>query len=766
MLKSYKEIFNFRRASYLLEHFDEYPELKIDEPKGDYDGRNHLRKYIRSSEPIGRPNFRSVKVSYKHARGATDGRVFACYGQSLQSMSRLVRGVLAEGIYYDVDMVNAHPTILLHICQERKVDTPCLREYVNSRDDVLDRLVKAYNSDKSTAKRTIISVIYGKRERTAFAKDPWFRAFKKEMRMILGMAKAWFPNYYETTRKSNKSASTLSRAIGAVEAKLLEIIESVMGCSENAVLVFDGIMVPVDAVGDRLDKMMRMCEKRCLKATGVPIKLKSKPFDKPKGFEVPEDYEPIIPTRLSNENLNDIKALYRNTDYYWYDFHREMTSQVFSSKDAMLEVFTDRIKRVALVAYNMEDHIVRKISEDNMFQFDKKSPRGGVRYMSTDPITGKDRVMRESFARILDVWGAIDDVPFYNSLDFRPIGAFEEDYIEPERTFNTWTGFKAELVDEVDMDYVQPILNHIKIVWASGDEDIYHYLLCWFKLIFTNPSRKSKVAIVLKSDDKQIGKGILINGFLVPYVFGDQYAMSTNGLDKITQRFNTIVMNKLLINCDELSSSNGYHSSFDTMKNRITDPTTTIEPKGGRPFQYPDFCNYIMTTNHDFTIHLEKGDARYCILECSPALKGNYEYFNNLKDLFTQDTADHFFTYICHYDDKGIDIRDIPMTQLKKDMLVCSIPSPIRFLMHIHERVSDECNNFDDWDYQVSVFETGAWIKSRDLYSLFKRWVDESREKSFTSNAFGSAIKKYIVKKRSNGYWYNLLSIKVEDMIA
>ena len=763
MLKTYKEIFNFRRASYLLEHFDEYPDIVKVDPDTNTDYRNCLRKYIKNSEPVGKPNYRGVSVHYKPARGASDGRLFAQFGMSMQPMPSKVRAVLADGYYYDVDMVNAHPTILLHICQERKVDTPCLKEYVETREAVIDRLVRVYGSERSIVKVEVLKRIYGSHKSSPFDSDAWFNAFKKEMNAVLRLAKKWFPNYYECARK-NKNASTLSRGITAIEAKLLETIEINLGCSPNAVLVFDGIMVPIDQVGDNLEKKLRECEYACLKTIGVPIKLKTKPFSMPKGFKVPEDYNPIMPTRFSN-SINDVKSLYRDTEYYWYDFHREMTSQVFSSKDTMLEVFSEKIKRVAIVAYNMEDHLIRKISDENMFQFDKKCPRGVIRYTIVDPMTGKDKVVGETISKILDNWGAINEIPHYNRLDFRPVGAFEDDYIEPERTFNSWSGFKAKLVEKVDMGLIQFVIDHMKAVWASGDDDILHYLLCWFKLIFTNPRRKSKVAIVLKSKKKQIGKGLLINELLIPFIFGNKSSMSVNGLDKITGRFNQILMNKIFINCDELSTSTGYHSSFDTMKTRITDPTSMIEIKGGRSFPYPDFCNYIMTTNHDFTIHLEPGDARYCILECSPVFKGRFDYFNEVVSKLTQEVADHFFTYVCKYDNNGTDIRNIPMTPLKRSMLINSISSPARFLMYIKDLTDNKENDFDDWDYSIHVSETGAWIKACDFYSMYKRWAESANEKKFSSTSFGRALVGLIDKKKSGVVQYDILSINVEDIL-
>lgn len=47
-----------------------------------------------------------------------------------------------------------------------------------------------------------------------------------------------------------------------------------------------------------------------------------------------------------------------------------------------------------------------------------------------------------------------------------------------DNELNIWTGFKAQLVDNVDMSLVNPWLDHIHQVWADGDDAIYYWMLC------------------------------------------------------------------------------------------------------------------------------------------------------------------------------------------------------------------------------------------------------------------------------------------------
>lgn len=77
----------------------------------------------------------SFNVSYKYSARMKAGRRFA--KNSLQGISRKIRHTLAKDIYYDVDIVNAHPTFLYQLCQSMDFEHPILHEYITNRDALL-----------------------------------------------------------------------------------------------------------------------------------------------------------------------------------------------------------------------------------------------------------------------------------------------------------------------------------------------------------------------------------------------------------------------------------------------------------------------------------------------------------------------------------------------------------------------------------------------------------------------------------------------------
>jgi hypothetical protein len=85
------------------------------------------------------------------------GRFFS--GTSIQGKPKYIRGYLLHDISTDIDMVNAHPAILLHLC--KKHDIPCanLEKYVANRKSILEKgpatkedYLKAVNTEKKIQK--------------------------------------------------------------------------------------------------------------------------------------------------------------------------------------------------------------------------------------------------------------------------------------------------------------------------------------------------------------------------------------------------------------------------------------------------------------------------------------------------------------------------------------------------------------------------------------------------------------------------------------
>lgn len=774
----------------VLEYILKYEEyfktiIKIDD-ESKYDPFDICKKYLLKASGKNK-NLVNVHYYKKYNRG----RMFADNKLSLQCIPREIRGSIASSIYYDIDMINAHPSIVFNLCSKLNKILVYLPTYINKRDIVINELLNINNDlDYDYIKSTILSCIYGgsTKYNNIKNKSDWLIGFKKECDKILNNIKEWYKDDFilqsqiKGKNYHNLEGSTLSSVVCVIENKLLHIMIDYLKqknyLKKMGVLCFDGIMIPKKISKtkllsvDNLNICLREIEKLFINE-GFDVKLKIKDFSK-LNLEIPHIDMKTKQIELENNKKINYSDLYLKSEYYWYDFRNDM-NKIFNSIDDLKNTFINNIHKVMMKIINQNDGIYMKIDSDNMFKYCLKYPKEVYKYLVVFE-DGSTQINNISLTKLLNTYGLISELRTYNALDFKPYSAFNplKKHEINDRNINTWTGFKAKLIPEPEIDFkkIKMILNHIKIVWCSNNITYYNYLISWFKKIFTNPSSKTKVAVVLKSYEKQIGKGILINNFLIPYIFGKLYSMSISGLDTITSKFNKNLMNKIFINCDELSTLNGnFHQSFDCLKNRITDPTLNIEIKCGDNFIYPDYSNYIMSTNHDFTIKIEPDDQRYFIMECSPYFRGNHKYFNELLETFNSETANHFFSYISYFK-TDIEIKKIPMTNIKKEMMVSCLQSSIRFLIYLNDKKNilkntEGFEGFDNNNNTNLISITGGFplidmnLKAKKLYQLYKFWCSNNCEKMSSNTKFGRDIKYYIDKKRnSKGVEYDLSTIK------
>jgi len=174
--------------------------------------------------------------SDKTAQGAM-GRLFS--GGSVQGLPKPIRGFLMSHTA-DIDMVNAHPTILKWICDKHSIPCPNLTLYIQDRDkyisqiaDGKDTYLKALNNDKMNYK----------------IKNPFFNAFDKEMKEIQKTLYALpeYNMYLSTpeTKSFNWLGSTMNRIMCKYENDILQVAIRTLNRLgiEIAVLMFDGCMV-------------------------------------------------------------------------------------------------------------------------------------------------------------------------------------------------------------------------------------------------------------------------------------------------------------------------------------------------------------------------------------------------------------------------------------------------------------------------------------------------------------------------------------------
>ena len=404
-----------------------------------------------------------------------------------------------------------------------------------------------------------------------------------------------------------------------------------------------------------------------------------------------------------------------------------------------IRIIRDDVSQVISHIQGGQDIFTIYANDDEPFALrtPKKAPYLNIKYHF---FNSKNEKVIDSISLVKMMFLHPLEFPLYNKLVFKP-----DDHNLRKNERNTFSGFQAEERGCIDMDLVEPILYHIKHILSNNNEEYYRYMMTWFAQIIKTPWKPTDIFLLL-SGNQGAGKTSVAD-FLIKYVFGKNLSLSTSGISSMTSRFNGAVKSKLFVCCNELTtidaSKNSFNSAFDKMKNLITDRMIQIELKGLEHIQIDNFCNFLGTTNHDFTAKIEKGDRRYACFRVSDERVGDYDYFDKLHSCFTQEGGDAFYSYMKNYpDEEMVNLRKIPLTDIRNNMMDSSKNNVENFI----EDMFDDLIDIDD-DMWINKDE--KIIEINGLYSIYLNWIlSQGESQKYSTKRFSRMIPKEKIKER------------------
>ena len=222
-------------------------------------------------------------VDVKYIQNASVGRFYAIGGLSLQSLPRKIRHTIAAEFYNDIDIKNAHPVILAHMCKERDITCKYLNRYNMKRDKFLAEI----SDDKETAKVVVLSMINGGSKAKGALNEPpkWLDAFALEINKIhnkFAKDKAFKSHMVKRVALGidyNHKASYMNILLCDFENKILQTIYRALDSPKDCVLCFDGLMVRKGVEFD-----LKTLETTVESELDIEIKLAVKPMTE--GWEI------------------------------------------------------------------------------------------------------------------------------------------------------------------------------------------------------------------------------------------------------------------------------------------------------------------------------------------------------------------------------------------------------------------------------------------------------------------------------------------------
>lgn len=317
--------------------------------------------------------------------------------------------------------------------------------------------------------------------------------------------------------------------------------------------------------------------------------------------------------------------------------------------------------------------------------------------------------------------------------------------------FNTFSGFKARLThpdpQPEDMAKIQIILDHIRTVWAGGNEDLYWYILSWFAYPIRTLKAAQKVLVITGLPG--CGKSRVFE-FFDAHVYGDALSHTYKDLSGMEKTdFNDEIIGKMRAHVSEIVNKGQTHVSGNTwnkLKDLITGRTLTCHPIYCAKYTIPNVITWSFTSNHDDCIMLENEDRRYIIIKCAETYKGNRDYFIALSAAFTDEAGSIMYSYL-RSDAFGAHMIDIPtaaipVTQAKLNMIEASRPILYDFIADVFETGSYDVPV--DFIHNIAKEDGAAsdqFITSTDLYKLYSEWARSTGNKVRTQRAISNFIK-------------------------
>jgi hypothetical protein len=259
-------------------------------------------------------NGKSARVEYKRSKGNPFGRCNPVNGLGLFNIRRELRQTLAKRRYTDIDIKNAHPTMLYNIMDKNGYKTDRLKSYVENRQTWFDEITRVYECNEEAAKNLMIRYLYG----GGFA--GWKEQYKinadyeeigtlSNFRNEVSAHQARIAEHNQSIVKVaekikedsdifdyNINGTTTSYFLQEYEVRILE--QLYLYCKTNnlipndsVVLCADGLMIETDFYSDEL---LTIFENICLEKFGFDLKFVKK--------EMTQDYLSIL-----DEHIQEVK---------------------------------------------------------------------------------------------------------------------------------------------------------------------------------------------------------------------------------------------------------------------------------------------------------------------------------------------------------------------------------------------------------------------------------------------------------------------------
>jgi phage/plasmid-associated DNA primase len=303
----------------------------------------------------------------------------------------------------------------------------------------------------------------------------------------------------------------------------------------------------------------------------------------------------------------------------------------------------------------------------------------------------------------------------------------------------------------VNLEYVKQFLFHIEEIISSNNEDVFNYVMSWIAHKIQRPDKKIETCLLLMSSEQGTGKSIFTE--ILNALTGD-YLISTS-IDKMSGQFNALYTRRTVIVLEELKKGLS-NDTCDFLKDYITKVHEENE-KNKTMLRVKNVSDIIICSSNEETINVNEFDRRYLITKLNPQMRGNHQYFDELKKYKDTSTTEfaHLYNYLLRYDISSFNPRAIPMTEVKQEMINEMEDSVKSFVRYVNEAI--ESKRILCWHEC-----TGDRIGRSDLYQNYREYcilAGMNTNYIDTQNRIGRKMKKNYEMRKTKGLEYYQVKI-------
>lgn len=606
-----------------------------------------------------RINGNEVMIAYdygKEYKTLQMGRIHPSPYCGLAIFPKDIRAALAQKYYWDIDIENAQPTLLVVLAKHYSVQCPALQEYCDRREEVLGQIALNHEMNRDEAKQICISVLFG-----------GFRGHHEllpkmfaELKELSHKVAAENPKLFSKCKESNNPyASCLSVYIQNEERLILQQLDSFFQTKDRQmdVLIYDGGLVrKLSGEVDFPTRLLREAETHIVEKTGYKIHLAMKPMTHT--FEL-EDKEQLLPTNLL---IND-----------------EYAAKTF------VKLVGDRLRKV--------DNSLWVLGADGVWSQTLESLRELIAEYSSRLVFRQPGAMG---IKVHDYGGNEDKIP--KMIKQIMIHAKKCDLplqlaymlVEDSNVDSESLGLFFELVDI--------LVNH--------KEALRDYVLNWLAHILQYPFVLPGVALIV-TGQKGYGKDTLFD-FFGQYVLGSLYFSNYAENAQLFDHYDVRKVQKLLVKVEEADRAICMKNA-SALKGMITSDRMGVNPKNKQPFEVKNFSRFVFTTNKGNPVEFTDGERRFVLLASSGEKKGQMDFWTRVRSvLFTPQGGKEVADYLLKRDISSFVPQVLPPNEYQEAVVESELSVMDRFILDW---------DGEETDIQTLFTKYNAYCRSKNYLS-------------------------------------------------